>query len=135
MVDRFGAARVIEVRRGHVASTSSCIYVWIDTTTREIVYVGATGIDPAVRTHLHLSSDDPDVARVKTTVPSALQRQFDVLVFDLPESVSRSEVKSALVAVLEPRAAVPSPDSDEGALTVCRSIVSTLAAYRAQMTR
>lgn len=89
--------RLITVRQGNVRPTGSWLYVWVDTADGAIAYIGATGFDPELRAHLHLTSDNPDHGRVRASVPRFQEREFDVLAFKLPDNVSRSEAKAALV--------------------------------------
>ncbi|MEX0159785.1 MULTISPECIES: hypothetical protein [unclassified Microbacterium] len=88
--------RVISVRSGQVRPTGSWLYVWLDTATGEIVHIGGTGVDPELRAHLHLTSDDAQLGRVRATVPHALERDFDVLAFELAEGVGRARAQAAL---------------------------------------
>lgn len=74
--------------------------MWIDVATGEIAYVGGTGYDPELRSYLHLESEDPQLGRVRATVPRYDERDFDVLAFELPDDVVRPAAKRALVAHL-----------------------------------
>ncbi|MCR2827081.1 hypothetical protein [Microbacterium sp. zg.Y909] len=92
--------RVIPVRKGHVRPTGSWLYVWIDVNTGAVAYVGGTGFDPELRAHLHLASEDPQLGRVRASVPQYDDRDFDVLAFELPEGIDRRAAKRALIARL-----------------------------------
>lgn len=94
------APRVVTVRGGAVRPTGSWLYVWVDATDGSIAYVGATGFDPELRAFLHLTSDDPDVGRVRSRVSRVADRDFDVLCFALPSDCSRADAKRALRARL-----------------------------------
>ncbi|MGO4807031.1 hypothetical protein AB4089_18115 [Arthrobacter sp. 2MCAF15] len=85
--------QLITVRQGNVRPTGSWLYVWVDTADGAMAYVGATGFDPELRAHLHLTSDNPDHGRVRASVPRFQERDFDVLAFKLPDNLSRSEVR------------------------------------------
>ncbi|WP_322409281.1 hypothetical protein [Microbacterium invictum] len=110
--------REIRVLAGRVQPSGSWIYVWMDLETNEIVYIGVTGFDPELRTHLHLTSEQPEVGRVRATVPDYDARDFDILAFRVPPGVDRSEVKAVVTAALTggSRAEIPA-SSETGALT------------------
>lgn len=95
--------RVVSVRGGAVQPTGSWLYVWIHRASTRVVYVGATGLDPELRAHLHLSDDNPDIGRVRRLVPDAAHGDFDILAFALPSGISRPRAKAALVAALAKR--------------------------------
>ncbi|MFG6502228.1 hypothetical protein [Microbacterium sp. P05] len=103
------AARIIPVRRGGIESAESWVYVWVDASDGTVAYVGATRLDPQLRTHLHLTSDDPDHGRVRASVPHYEERDFDVLAFAIPAGIERADVKRALIAELSAR---PGDESD-----------------------
>lgn len=92
--------RVISVRSGRVRPGGSWLYVWLDSATGEIVHVGGTGFDPELRAYLHLTSDDPQLGRVRATVPQSGERDFDVLAFELAHATDREPAKTALIARL-----------------------------------
>lgn len=103
--------RVIHVRQGLVEPSGSWLYVWIDVNSHSVEYVGGTGFDPELRTHLHLTSDEPEVGRVRARVRDVAERDFDVLAFELPETVSRSSAKEALTERLTGSGAMSSDGS------------------------
>lgn len=110
------------------------LYVWVDTADGAVAYVGATGFDPELRAHLHLTSDNPDHGRVRASVPNFQERDFDVLAFRIPDGVKRPEVKSALVKQL----AAPSRSGTENAEAdkfpdIIGHIVEELENYRTQL--
>lgn len=126
--------RLITVRQGRVRPTGSWLYVWVDTGDGAIAYVGATGFDPELRAHLHLTSDNPDHGRVRASVPRFQERDFDVLAFKLPDNVSRSEVKTALVRQLAEVDRKVADNPDAGMLPgVIRPNISALESYRSQL--
>jgi len=88
-MDQLILQRVVKVRAGAVHPTGSWIYVWIDVDHKNVAYVGGTGFDPELRAHLHLTADDPNIGRVRVVVPHAIEGNFDVLAFALPDSVKR----------------------------------------------
>lgn len=88
--------RVISVRGGRVRPSGSWLYVWLDSTTGDIVHVGGTGFDPELRAHLHLTGDNPQLGRVRATVPRSSERDFDVLAFELSARIDRPRAKEAL---------------------------------------
>ena len=126
--------RLITVRQGNVSPTGSWLYVWVDTADGAIAYVGATGFDPELRAHLHLTSDNPDHGRVRASVPRFQERDFDVLAFKLPENVSRSEAKAALVGQLAGGDHKAAKNRDAGLLTgVIVPIIGALKSHRSQL--
>lgn len=92
--------RVISVREGKVIPDASWLYVWIDIDAARIVYIGATGFDPELRAHLHLTHEESAIGRVRAEVPNSDSGQFDVLTFSLPAGTVRPEAKRALIAAL-----------------------------------
>lgn len=129
--------RVIPVRHGTVSPEGSWLYVWLDTSDGSIAYVGATGFDPELRAFLHLTSDSPELGRVKATVPRFNERDFDVLAFELPFDCARPAAKQALVdrlsdlGLIEP----PSGDRPDPMPALIEPIVDSLRAYIAQSRR
>lgn len=93
-------ARVIAVRQGDVLAAGSWLYVWVDVSDGVIAYVGATTFDPELRTHLHLTSPDPGIGRVRASIRRFEERDFDVLAFALPNDSSRPAAKQALLSRL-----------------------------------
>lgn len=122
--------RVIAVRHGQVSPAGSWLYAWIDIATGEVAYVGATGFDPDLRIHLHLHSEDPSIARVRTLATNALERDFDVLVFPLPESAARPAHKQALRSALAAAGLLPQSESsdelDEPLLEIQAPLIVTM---------
>lgn len=122
--------RVISVRSGRVRPGGSWLYVWLDSATGEIVHVGGTGFDPELRAYLHLTSDDPQLGRVRATVPQSGERDFDVLAFELAHAIDREPAKTALIARL-------SADDDEQLTDELREIidpmVKAVSDYRATL--
>ncbi|WP_157156156.1 hypothetical protein [Diaminobutyricimonas sp. LJ205] len=120
------APRVIAVRQGVVQPTGSWLYVWIDTANSAVAYVGATGLDPELRAHLHLTSDNPDHGRIRATVSRYAERDFDVLAFAVPSGTSRPAAKDALVAELAARGYVDSSVVAAPMEAVTAPIISTI---------
>lgn len=83
---------------------------------------------------MHLTSDNPDHGRVRASVPHFQERDFDVLAFKLPENVSRSEVKAALVGQLAEGDHKVAKNSDAGLHTgIISPIIGALEGYRSQL--
>ena len=93
----------LEIRDGQVQDAGSWLYVWRPYGAPGIVYVGATGLPPAVRSWLHLHHEDPSVARVGHRHPGALTEPLEVLEFRLPDALDRSAAKAELVRRLAAR--------------------------------
>lgn len=126
--------RLITVRQGIVRPTGSWLYVWVDTADGSVAYIGATGFDPELRAHLHLTSENPDHGRVRASVPRFQERDFDVLAFKLPDNASRSEVKAALVLQLAeggPRVAEETGAAQHSG--VVAPIIGALESYRSRL--
>jgi hypothetical protein len=101
--------RVVAIRHGRVQPSGSWVYVWLDIETGDIAYVGATAYEPALRAHLHLENDDPQLGRVRATVDRYAERDFDVLVFEVPADVDRGVAKRHLEARLRSGVAAGRP--------------------------
>jgi hypothetical protein len=93
----------LRVRGGELVDVGSWVYVWVKAGRRRgpVVYVGATGLPPAVRTWLHLHDSDPKVGRVAGRYRDLAREDLDVLAFAVPDGLSRQLVKAALVRELE----------------------------------
>src|SRR5690349_16170793 len=93
----------LRVRGGELVDAGSWVYVWVKAgrQPRPVVYVGATGLPPAVRTWLHLHDSDPDVGRVAARYRDLAREDLDVLAFAVPDGLSRQLVKAALVREVE----------------------------------
>jgi hypothetical protein len=96
---------LLRVRGGQLADTGSWVYVWVRAGTRErpVIYVGGTGLPPAVRTWLHLHDDDPDVGRLAARYRALASEDLDVLAFPVPEHLARPVVKAAVIQRLHRR--------------------------------
>ena len=94
---------LLRVRGGKLADTGSWVYVWVRAGTRErpVIYVGGTGLPPAVRTWLHLHDDDPDVGRLAARYSGLAHEDLDVLAFPVPEHLARQLVKDAVIVGFE----------------------------------
>jgi len=90
----------VSVRDGVIQDAGSWLYVWRRDVDGDVVYVGATGMVPAVRTWLHLQGDTPSVARVRNRYEGALTEALEVIAFRLPGDVARREAKIELVRQL-----------------------------------
>ncbi len=92
---------VLRVRDGEIADVGSWIYAWLHVgNDRRVVYVGATGLHPAVRAWLHLHDPDPDIGRVVARFPAAATDPLDVVALRLPDHLSRLDTKAALIVLL-----------------------------------
>ena len=93
----------LRVRGGELVDAGSWVYVWVKAgrQPRPVVYVGATGLPPAVRTWLHLHDSDPDVGRVAARYRDLAREDLDVLAFAVPDGLSRQLVKAALAREVE----------------------------------
>jgi hypothetical protein len=92
---------ILHIRGGEVANVGSWVYAWLHAGgDRRVIYVGATGLHPAVRAWLHLHHEDPEVGRVIARFPAAATDPLDMLALRLPDHSSRPDTKAALIALL-----------------------------------
>lgn len=121
--------RVFAVRQGTVVPTGSWLYAWIDIETGEVAYVGGTGFDPELRAHIHLTDEDPRLGRIRASVPDALTRNFNVLVFPLPADAERAAHKQALLRLLAENGLqnAPAVEQDEPVIEVHEVLISDIA--------
>ena len=88
--------RTFSVEFGEVMPQGSWVYVWVDTTTKLVAYIGATAFEPELRARIHMTHPDPRMGRVKNEVPESEHRSFIVRAFSVPDETNRAHVKSAL---------------------------------------
>lgn len=86
------------VEDGQLVAPGSWVYVWAK--GNDVLYVGATGLPPAIRTWLHLHDDSPEVGRVRAEHPEALRGCVTVRAFELAEGLDRQRVRQCLLAEL-----------------------------------
>ena len=91
----------IKVRKGEIVEADSWLYVWRRTDDGGVIYVGSTATPPALRTWLHLHGGDPAIARVRHRYERALEGDFEVVAFRLPDHASRREAKEELIRQLD----------------------------------
>lgn len=102
MSDRRGA-QIIHVENRQVVPNESWVYVWIRDETNAIVYVGATGVAPALRSWLHLNHEEPDVGRIAKRyqeVGGNPSERFTVIAFPVDQTIDRHRVKQYLESAL-----------------------------------
>jgi hypothetical protein len=87
---------LLRVRDGDLVAGGSWVYVWVKPAerARPVIYVGGTGLAPAVRTWLHLHDPDPDVGRIAARDAELARQPLDVLAFRVPEPLRRGPVKA-----------------------------------------
>jgi hypothetical protein len=85
---------VLSVRAGELAR-ENWVYTWIDP-DGEVVYVGATGLDPRTRIWLHLHDSDPEIGRMRSRFEHLATTPLDVLAMRVPDAVSRADVRDVL---------------------------------------
>lgn len=88
------------VLNGQLEHDGSWLYVWMESKRRAVAYVGGTGIDPTLRTWLHLNDHDPAIGRIRALLPSLEDTGFEVLAFPLPVEISRPGAKRGFIARL-----------------------------------
>lgn len=100
------SGQVWHVRDGELVGDrpDSWVYVWrlpdSPDPRANILYVGTTGMPPALRTWLHLHSRDKDIGRVAKRFPKIDTEAADVYAFPVPPGMERPQVKHALVHAL-----------------------------------
>lgn len=125
--------RIIQVRNGMVRPGGSWLYIWVDINARAVAYIGATGFDPELRAHLHLTDDNSSIGRVKAQLPNAATGEFDVLAFPLPAEADRPNAKRALIFALGQRGLwADRPDSVES-LELAETIAVTVERYLGEL--
>ncbi len=90
-----------EVQSGEIVQTASWVYVWLaGNSDRRAIYVGATGMNPSTRAWLHLHHDDPEIGRILARYPAAKAEALAVFAVQLPDHISRQEMRAAVTARL-----------------------------------
>ncbi|TMR13510.1 hypothetical protein ETD86_30715 [Nonomuraea turkmeniaca] len=131
---------VLRVRGGALADGGSWVYVWVKAGAQQepVIYVGATGLPPAVRTWLHLNGGDPEVGRLVARYGELAREDLDVLAFTVPGHLARRLVKAAVVQRLHRQGLLAEqyvgdpPDSQpipEDVAEVTERIVATVIGY------
>ena len=115
---------IVRVAEGELTDVGSWVYVWVKAGT--IVYVGATGLPPEVRTWLHLHHEDPAIGRVRAEHPAALEGQVEIHAYQLDPSVDRQAVRRALTELLNDDEVPIGDDSEGPAFAAAREIVQRL---------
>jgi hypothetical protein len=90
---------VVRVREGELVGAGSWVYVWLDD-DGEVVYVGATGLDPQTRVWLHLHDPDREIGRMAARFDRLTTTELDVVAMRVPEEISRADVRDVLGARL-----------------------------------
>jgi hypothetical protein len=93
----------LRIRDGAIEDAGSWLYAWVPEGGAGVVYVGGTGMPPALRSWLHLHGEEAGVARLVHRRPGAGAESFDVLAFRLPDDLDRSAAKRELVRQLAAR--------------------------------
>jgi hypothetical protein len=107
-VDRLRSV-VVSVRDLDIVPDESWAYIWVRSLTKSVIYVGATGVHPSLRTWLHLNHTNPEVARVAkrfTDIGGDITEEFFVVGYVVPPQLSRAEVRDAVVDALSSTSAL-----------------------------
>lgn len=88
----------MRVRDGDLAE-ENWVYTWMED-DGGVVYVGATGLDPATRVWLHLHDADPEIGRMAARFDRLAGADLDVLAMRVPDELSRADVRDVLGARL-----------------------------------
>ncbi|GGL21909.1 hypothetical protein [Planomonospora parontospora] len=94
--------KLLRVRGGELTAVGSWVYVWVRAGSRQesVIYVGGTGLPPAVRIWLHLHDSDPEIGRLAARYSELAREDLDVLAFAVPGHLARRLVKDAVVQSL-----------------------------------
>ncbi|RNI19866.1 hypothetical protein [Flexivirga caeni] len=98
--------QVWHVRDGELLGDrpDSWVYVWrlpdAADPRANVLYVGTTGMPPALRSWLHLHSKDKELGRLAKRFPKIAVEAADIYAFPVPQALERMEVKHALVHAL-----------------------------------
>ncbi|MGN6412712.1 hypothetical protein [Flexivirga sp.] len=119
----------------------SWVYVWRlpdgPDPRANILYVGTTGMPPALRSWLHLHAKDKELGRLRKRFPKIDSEAADVYAFPVPAGLERPAVKHALVHALAD-AGLLAPEYVgpplEGASRASDAIASYVADVVAQLT-
>ena len=133
---------VLSVRDRDVVPEESWVYIWIRALTKSVIYVGATGLHPSLRTWLHLNHANPEVGRVTKRFTDAggdITEEFFVVGYAIPPHSSRADVRDAVVVALSstsvldanyvgdgPRLLEQSADADEFAASAVADLLNRL---------
>jgi hypothetical protein len=100
---------VVSVRDLDIVSDESWAYIWVRSLTKSVIYVGATGVHPSLRTWLHLNHTNPEVGRVAQRFTDAggdITEEFFIVGYVVPPQLSRAEVRDAVVDALSSTSAL-----------------------------
>lgn len=131
---------VWHVRDGELVGDrpDSWVYVWrlpdSGDARANVVYLGTTGMPPALRMWLHLHSKDKEVGRVRKRFPRIATEPADIYVFPVPPGMPRPEVKHALVHALAD-AGLLAPEYVGPPLEGVANVSDGVAAYVADVVR
>jgi hypothetical protein len=101
--------QIIRIEKREVVPDESWVYVWVRDDTNATVYVGATGVAPALRSWLHLNHEDPDIGRIAKQYPGVggdLTEHFTVIAFPVDQTIDRQDVKRYLEGALSESSAL-----------------------------
>lgn len=116
-VDAEGIVEVgtVRVRDAEVESVGPWVYVWLRRgALPEVLHVGATTLDPHIRTWLHLHHDDPAVGRVRHAHEPNRLDDVDVVAFRLTGGLDRAAVRDAVADALRGQEMSTPAPADEG---------------------
>lgn len=94
---------VVLVRELDIIPAESWVYVWVRSLTKSVIYVGATGVHPTLRTWLHLNHTNPEIGRVAKQFTNAggdITEEFFIVGYVVPPQLIRAVVRDAVIAAL-----------------------------------
>lgn len=92
-----GEFRTFTVSGGELCTPNSWVYIWASQESGQVVYVGATRLDPEARTWMHLHDESSQGGKVRTRYPQVSTEPMEVLAFAVPDDVDRAAAKELLV--------------------------------------
>lgn len=92
-----GEFRTFTVSGGELCVPESWLYIWVSQESGQVVYVGATRLDPEVRTWMHLNEDSSQGGKIRNRYPQVASEPMEVMAFAVPDDVDRAAAKELLV--------------------------------------
>lgn len=75
----------------------SGVYLWVSQASGLVIYIGATRLDPEVRTWMHLNDENRNVGRIRVDYADYKTEPRDVHAFAMPPDIDRAAVRDGLI--------------------------------------
>lgn len=92
-----GEFRTFTVSGGELCVPESWLYIWVSQESGQVVYVGATRLDPEVRTWMHLKDESSQGGKIRDRYPQVATEPMEIMAFAVPDDVDRAAAKELLV--------------------------------------